>query len=151
EKGVPIARAKLADHLRIFDANDDGKIGLMENYWGWRASGYSIAKAIKQTAASAVVFGVLRLLHSRTNVGDALPALMGLMAGQITIDKINSSRPSGATGIYDKNGMIDEAKLGPLLEDLQTESKHGVLSKDDAWVILRKHADLGTIPNKQWD
>src|SRR4030095_16219220 len=91
-RDVPTERAALHLHLDFFDFALDGRIPLTETYRGWRGLGFSRFAAALKALFAALFFG----------------------GPTIQIDRIRSRRYA-SSGIFDRNGAIDEARLAPYL------------------------------------
>jgi hypothetical protein len=62
-------------------------------------------------------------------------------------------RPTKSTGIFDRNGMIDQAKLGEYraaLQELAAQSDDDHVSKDAFMELLRERGALGLTTRNQW-
>ncbi len=129
-EGTAERRPPLREHLSFFDRKNRGKITLGDNYWGWRRLGFGVLKSLVQAMQSAAVFG-------------------GRRGGTIKIAEIG--RPHGATGIYDVNGNIDDAKWAQFLAAFENVAKGGVLTQDQARTVLAEQVRLGRVPKKQFD
>lgn len=129
--GTPAERTRLAEHLAFFDGRQTGRIGLRDGYRGWRALGLGAVRACVQTAGTALVFGWRH-------------------GGTIIVSDIGRVRPSGATGIYDRDGNIDEARWGRLREACQQASAQGVLDRHRVRAIIEAPGALGRVPTRQF-
>jgi peroxygenase len=108
---VDASRSKLKQHLDFFDVNGDDKLGFKEVFRGFRAVGLSPLAAGFKTTAVALLFG-------RAKDGF-----------EVDIDAIGSKRYANNTGIFDKDGRIDEQKLGAL--EAVFDKKGGSLTQDE--------------------
>jgi hypothetical protein len=122
---VPTERAPLHLHLDFFDADLDGRITLEENYGAWRGLGFSRLGAAVKALFSALFFG--------------WPA--------IEIDRIGARRHAG-TGIFDRQGAIDEARLALYLA--QFDAAGGELSFAQVLDLLERHAPKGFVSRRQF-
>lgn len=129
--GTAAARGHLAQHLAFFDEKNRGIITLAENYRGWRRLGFVPLRALVQAAVSAAIFGWRH-------------------GGRIVIAKIDTDRPSGATGIYGPDGNIDEGKWAQFRAAFARAATDGVLTADQARAVLAQQATLGVVPTRQF-
>src|SRR5262245_11103889 len=86
-------RTALELHLDFFDLDGDGKITLTENYRGWRALGFSRLTAALKAFFAALFFGF-----------------------RCDIERI-ANRRYASSGIFRKDGGIDEERLAPYLAE----------------------------------
>jgi len=131
-RGTPVVRSPLEQHLAFFDRRNSGRISLADNYWGWRRLGFGVFKSLVQAIGSAVVFG------SRHG-------------GTIVIAEINSTRPSRPTGIYDRDGGIDEMRWARFRGAFEQHAKDEVLAQQQARAVLEQQASLGRVPRRQFE
>jgi hypothetical protein len=122
---VPTERSALELHLDFFDPDLDGRITLGENYRAWRALGFSRFGAALKTLFSALLFG--------------WPV--------IEIGRIGARRCS-STGIFDRHGGIDEARLAPYLA--QFDAAGGELGFDQVVALLERHSPNGVVSRVQF-
>lgn len=132
--GTSTRRSLLLEHLAFFDRGNSGRIGLRENYDSWRALGFGVLKALKLTLGSALVFG------GRPQNGFS-----------IDLATLNQRRPVGSTGIYDKNGNLDEARLAELCHVLGAAAVEGLVPHDKARSIMSEWVKLGPVPRRQFE
>ena len=100
-------------------------------------SACTILRAVIMSLMSAVRFGANPLSF-------AIPTAMHAMAKR---------RPTKSTGIFDRNGMIDQARLGEYqaaLRELAQKSDDGHVSKDAFMELLRERGALGLTTRNQW-
>ena len=137
-EGVTARLTDLQVHLLIFHLGDDIEHArLPENMRGWRAIEQSPLRAVIMSLMSAVRFGANPLSF-------AIPTAMHAMAKR---------RPTKSTGIFDRNGMIDQARLGEYragLRELAQKSDDGHVSKDAFMELLRERGALGLTTRNQW-
>ena len=117
-------RTALELHLDFFDLDGDGKITLKENYRGWRALGFSRFKAALKALFAALFFGF-----------------------RIDIDRI-ANRRYASSGIFRKDGGIDEARLAPYLAEF--DDAGGELGFAQALSALERHSDPGMVSRAQF-
>jgi len=122
---VPTERAPLRLHLDFFDPDLDGRITLAENYRGWRGLGFSRFAAALKALFSALVFG----------------------GPTIRLDRIRSQR-YGGTGIFDRKGRIDEARLAPYLSEF--DAAGGELGFEQVFEALERHSTGGIVSRLQF-
>jgi hypothetical protein len=122
---VPTERPALKLHLDFFDPDLDGRITLGESYRAWRGLGFSRFDAAVKTLFSALFFG--------------WPA--------IEIDRIGARRHAG-TGIFDRQGAIDEARLAPYLA--QFDAAGGELRFGQVFDLLERHSPKGVVSRAQF-
>jgi hypothetical protein len=131
-EGTPVERTRLAEHLAFFDGRQRGRISLLDGYRGWRALGTGRLRSIVQTAGSALVFG-------RSHFGTVVLADIGRV------------RPSGATGIYDRDGNIDESRWRRLHDACWQAAPDGVIDPDRLRAIVEALGPIGRVPARQFD
>jgi peroxygenase len=129
--GTPETRTRLFEHLSFFDQKNSGTVSPGDNYRGWRSLGFGVFKSLQLAAGSAAVFGRRH-------------------GGTVIIAEIGTSRPSGATGIYDRDGNIDEARWAQFRAAFERTARSGVLTQDDAKAVLAEQVTLGTVPRRQF-
>jgi hypothetical protein len=129
--GTAAERGHLAQHLAFFDGRNKGIINLADNYRGWRGLGFGRLRALMQAVLSATVFGWRH-------------------AGTIVIAEIGKDRPSGATGIYGRDGNIDETRWAEFHAAFARIARDGVLTQDQARAILAQQVALGFVPKGQF-
>lgn len=117
---VDASRSKLKQHLDFFDTDGDDKLGFKEVYRGFRAVGLSPLSAGLKTTAVSLLFGKAR------------------QGFDVDIDAIDSKRNLKSTGVYGKDGRIDEAKLAKL--EAAFDKKGGSLTQDE---LMREVNALG--------
>jgi hypothetical protein len=122
---VPAERTALELHLDFFDEDGDGRITLPENYRGWRALGFSRFAAGAKALFSALVFG-----------GYA-----------IDIERI-ANRRYAASGVFRRDGGIDEARLAPYLAEF--DDAGGELSCAQVLAALERNSDPGMVSRRQF-
>jgi hypothetical protein len=122
---VSTERPALQLHLDFFDLDLDGRITLAENYRGWRGLGFSRFGAARKALFSALFFG--------------WPA--------IEIERIGARRHAG-TGIFDRQGAVDAARLAPYLA--QFDAAGGELSCAQLFDLLERHAPKGMVSRAQF-
>jgi hypothetical protein len=122
---VPTERPALHLHLDFFDPDLDGRITLGENYRAWRGLGFSRFGAAVKALFSALFFG--------------WPA--------IEIERIGARRHAG-TGIFDRQGAIDEACRAPYLA--QFDAAGGELSFGQVLDLLERHSAEGIVSRAQF-
>lgn len=129
--GTAEQRGHLAHHLSFFDGRNSGTITLGDNFRGWRNLGFGLLGALVQTAVSAAVFGWRH-------------------GGTIVIAEIGRDRPSGATGIYGRDGNIDEEKWAQFRAAFEQVANGGILTQDQARAVLAEQVTLGLVPKGQF-
>lgn len=122
---VPTERPALHLHLDFFDPDLDGRITLGENYRAWRGLGFSRFGAAVKTVFSALFFG--------------WPT--------IEIGRIGAKRYA-STGIFDRQGGIDEARLAPYLGEF--DDAGGELSFEQVFDLLQRHSPKGVVSRLQF-
>ena len=133
--GTPTRRNRLQEHLAFFDVNGDGKIAMGESFKSWRALGFSKLKSATLTAGSTVVFG-----------GRPWNGM------KVDLASMNDWRPKGTTGIYDKDGNIDQVKFDKFIGAFEKHADaQGVLSTEMAKAVVTEQANLGSVPKRQFD
>ncbi|HEX5474457.1 MAG TPA: caleosin family protein [Vicinamibacterales bacterium] len=130
EAGTPRERSRLAHHLSFFDRRNRGRIGFGDSYRGWRALRFGIAAALVQTAGTALVFGRRH-------------------GGTIVIAEID--RPSGTTGVYDRQGNIDRAQWEALRDACARAATDGVLTTGRLRAVIAARSRLGRVPARQFE
>lgn len=125
-QGTAAIRPLIQEHLAFFDPSGSGFITVADNYRGWRRLGFGILQASLQALGASLVFGWPR-------------------AGTIEIGRIQRVRPSGASGIYDAQGQVDQTKLDELLAQLPGEASH-----EQFWQALDSQFSLGRVPRRQF-
>jgi hypothetical protein len=128
-RGVPAERAPLLLHLDFFDRDLDGRIGLFENYRGWRRLGYGRLAAARKTAFSAALFG-------------------WASGFSIYVDRLQGKRFAGNTGIYDASGSINHLRLDQYCAEFR--AKGGQLDFDEVMALLRRNAASGFVSARQF-
>ena len=131
-KGTAAARNLLEQHLSFFDPSRTGRIGIADNYRGWRALGFRPLKSVVQALGAALVFGWRQ-------------------GGTIVINRIARSRPSGPTGIYDPHGNLDRERLDRLKAAFAAAAAGQALTVERAREVLTAQARLGRIPARQFE
>jgi peroxygenase len=126
---IEAQRSKLAQHLDFFDVDRDGKISVSETFRGFRSVGVGLLASFVKALAVAVLFGKLR---------DGFA---------VDIDAIGATRYPSPTGIYDRNGHLDEAKLAEFLAEFARRG--GALSNDELMTHLEKKG-IGTVSKRQF-
>lgn len=121
---VPTERSALQLHLDFFDADLDGRITLRENYRAWRGLGFSPLGAAVKAFFSALFFG--------------WPT--------IEIARIQARRYA-STGIFDRRGAIDQARLAPYLA--QFDAAGGELSFEQVLELLKHRSPRGGIVSRR--
>jgi len=122
---VPTERPALQLHLDFFDPDLDGRITLGENYRAWRGLGFSRFGAAVKMLFSALFFG--------------WPT--------IEIGRIGARR-CASTGIFDRQGGIDEARLAPYLAEF--DAAGGELSFQQVFDLLERHSPKGVVSRLQF-
>lgn len=124
---VSTERTALQLHLDFFDHDLDGRITLAENYVGWRRLGFSRLGALVKAVESGLVFGWRHW-------------------GTIRVKGIE--RYQDASGIYDKNGSLDEARLKVYLAEF--DARRRPLSFDEVIALLDQHGAKGKVSRHQF-
>ena len=127
---IPVERAALRLHLDFFDPDLDGRITLAENYCGWRGLGFARLAALWKTLLSALLFG---------RIGTAMT---------IDIARFDDKRYAGSTGIFDREGRLDEARLGAYLAEFDLAG--GRLSFDETIALLDRNCAKGMVSRTQF-
>jgi hypothetical protein len=122
---VPTERPALLLHLDFFDAELEGRITLSENYHGWRALGFSWRAAALKAFFSALFFG--------------WPT--------IEVGRIGAKRYT-STGIFDRHGRIDEARLAPYLAEF--DAAGGEMSFEQVRDLLKRRSPNGVVSKLQF-
>jgi len=122
---LPTERTPLRLHLDFFDSDLDGRITLTENYRGWRGLGFSRFAAALKALFSALLFG----------------------GPTIQIDRIRSQRYA-SSGIFDRNGAIDEARLAPYLHEF--DAAGGELSFEQVFAAFDRYSTGGMVSRLQF-
>jgi hypothetical protein len=122
---VTTERAPLLLHLDFFDSDLGGRITLAENYRGWRGLGFSRFAAALKVLLSALFFG----------------------GPTIRIDRIRSQRYAGS-GMFDRKGAIDEARLAPYLHEF--DAAGGELSFEQVFAALDRYSTAGMVSRGQF-
>jgi caleosin-related protein len=117
-------RTALELHLDFFDLDGDGTISLTENYRGWRALGFSRVAAVLKALLAALFFGF-----------------------RIDTDRI-ARRRYASSGIFRKDGGIDQTRLAPYLAEF--DDAGGELSFAQALSALERHSDPGLVSRGQF-
>jgi hypothetical protein len=148
ETGVQRSRTALQRHLDFFDfAPADGRIDPDEMRTGFRGVGLaqetgpaskmkSWLRAVTKALGSIAFFGNYR--H-----GDFRHPF------SVDIEKIGSKRPQKSTGIYDKDGEVDQAKLDKLLGEFDKVAVHGKITFEQLQEITNK-TGIGMLPRAQF-
>jgi hypothetical protein len=126
---VASERPALLLHLDFFDRDLDGRITLAESYAAWRALGFPVLRASWKTLLSALVFG-------RWRGGFA-----------IEVDRIGERRYARSSGIFDRAGRIDTARLGACLAAF---GANGELSFDAVIALLERCGADGKVSRTQF-
>ena len=126
---VPAERAALLLHLDFFDRDLDGRIGLFENYRGWRRLGFGRLTAARKTALSAALFG-------------------WASGFAIYVDRLQAKRFGGNTGIYHASGSINPLRLDQYCAEFRV--KGGKLDFDEVIALLRRNAASGFVSARQF-
>lgn len=130
-QALPVEREPLKQHLDFFDGDGDGKMTLRESIRGFRAVGMSPISAVVKAVGAGVIFG-------RLKEGFA-----------VDVEKIATGRRYAAsTGIYDRDGRIDEARLSEYLDEFA--KKGGSLTQDEVMGLLARKAQAGTVSKNQF-
>ncbi len=130
--GTPEHRTRLAEHVAFFDRRHRGRISPGDGYRGWRALRFGVVGALVQAAASALVFGWRH-------------------GGTIVIADLGRSRPSSPTGIYDRDGQIDQARWAQFRKAFERAAVDGRLSERQARSVIAAEVTLGRIPRRQFE
>jgi hypothetical protein len=128
-KSVDATRGELKMHLDFFDKSGNEKASPKEVYEGFRATGFGPVNAAVKTGLVAVLFGKMK---------DGF---------DVDIAQIAVHRYASSTGIYDKNGRIDEAKLTSYLAAF--DAKGGTLTHDEVIALLNEKG-AGTVSKGQF-
>jgi len=131
---VATERPPLQLHLDFFDADLDGWITLPESYRAWRALGFSTVAALAKTFLSALVFG-------RFVAGG--PRFMAIDITRLT------RRRYASTGIFERDGGIDEARLQVCLREFDN-APGGRLSFEETIALLDRVSQPGTVSHSQF-
>jgi hypothetical protein len=136
KEGVPARLTDLQVHILIFNLGDDiERAHFYENVQGWKAVEQSPLRAQIMSLMSALAFGA------------------SLFSFAIPTHVMAKKRPTKSTGIFDRNGMIDQAKLGEYraaLQELAAQSDDDHVSKDAFMKLLRERGALGLTTRNQW-
>jgi hypothetical protein len=122
---VPAERAALELHLDFFDADLDGRITLGESYRAWRSLGFPVLESAAKALLSALVFG----------------------GPTIEVARIGAKRRA-STGVFDRLGGIDEARLAPYLA--RFDAAGGELSFDELLELLARHSPNALVSRTQF-
>ncbi len=138
-RGVQARLTDLEKHLVPFNlAGRSPTIGFSQNLHGWRTLEKSGARALFLTLGSIFTFG----------------GLWNFVTGRgIPMDAMARRRPAQRTGIFDAQGMIDEARLAQYLADLRAmagPSETGAIPEEDFMAMLKAKGALDSLTRKQW-
>ncbi|WP_299196520.1 peroxidase family protein [uncultured Erythrobacter sp.] len=138
-KGVALNLTDLEKHLVPFNLSDDaGRAGFSENLKGWRIIESSGLRALYLAIGSTFKFGGLKNL---------------LLGRGIPMDEMALRRPSKRTGVFDENGMVDEALLASYLGELGERAKahpDGLIPEAEFLQMLEAKDALDSLTRKQW-
>jgi hypothetical protein len=128
---IASTRTFLQHHVDFFDRNHDGWMSVRENHDGWKELGLGKVGASVKTAASAALFG-------KPGNGFA-----------IDLERIGQKRYNNSTGIFDKHGNVDEAKLQSYLVEFDKRGG-GKLTPKQVMELVKEHGKTGTVSKGQF-